>query len=72
MNNPNKLNIDLNSIDNVKCDECDSDVFSPAFIIKKISALMAPSGKETLMPIQLFKCGICGHINELFLEGLTN
>ena len=66
------FNVDLSSVDNVKCNECDNETFVPAFIIKQVSALMSPTGKETLGPIQLFKCSKCGHVNEKFLEGLTN
>ena len=68
----NKLNIDLNNVDNFTCEECAGDTFSPSFVIKQLSALMSPSGKETLIPLQIFKCDKCGHINELFLKGLTN
>ncbi len=66
------INIDLNNVDNIKCDECENETFVPAFVIKHISALMSPTGQETMVPIQLFKCSKCGHINERFLEGLTN
>ena len=66
------INIDLNNVDNIKCDECESETFTPVFVIKHISALMSPTGQETMVPIQLFKCSKCGHINERFLEGLTN
>ena len=66
------INIDLNNVDNIKCDECENETFIPAFVIKQVSALMSPNGRETLIPIQLFKCSKCGHINEKFLEGLTN
>ncbi len=66
------INIDLNNVDNIKCDECDNESFVPVFIIKHISALISPTGQETLVPVQLFKCSNCGHINERFLEGLTN
>ena len=66
------FNVDLSTADNVKCNECDNETFVPAFIIKQVSALMSPTGKETLVPIQLFKCSKCGHVNEKFLEGLTN
>ena len=66
------FNIDLSNVDNIKCNECDNETFEPAFIIKQVSALMSPTGKETLVPIQLFKCSKCGHVNEKFLEGLTN
>ena len=66
------INIDLNNVDNIKCEECENETFVPAFVIKQVSALMSPTGKETLVPIQLFKCSKCGHVNEKFLEGLTN
>ena len=66
------INLDLSNVDNIKCDECDNETFVPAFIIKQVSALMSPTGKETLVPVQLFKCSKCGHVNEKFLEGLTN
>ncbi len=66
------MNIDLTNIDNVKCDECENETFEPAFVIKQISALMSPTGQETLAPIQLFKCSKCDHVNEKFLEGLTS
>jgi len=70
----NKINIDLSNVDSIRCDSdgCDSEYFSPTFVIKKLSALVSPSGKETLIPLQTFKCDKCGHINALFLQGLTN
>ena len=68
----NKLNIDLSNVDSVTCEECKGSTFSPTFLIKKISALMSPTGKETLIPLQMFKCDKCGHINELFFQGITN
>ena len=68
----NKMNIDLNEVDNITCDECKGEHFSPTFVIKKLSPLMSPSGKQTLIPLQIFKCNKCGHINELFLHGITN
>ena len=71
MNNTNKLNIDLNDAENVCCDKCEKTNFSPTFVIKKLSPLVSPSGKEALVPLQLFKCDSCGHINKLFLKGLT-
>ena len=66
------INIDLSNVKNITCEECGNQTFIPAFIIKHVSALMSPTGQETMVPIQLFKCSECGHINEKFLEGLTN
>ena len=34
---------------------------------RKLSALLSPSGEETLIPLQTFACAKCGHINEGFL-----
>jgi len=72
INPQQQINIDLTQVDNITCDECKGEFFSPTFIIKKISALMSPAGKETLAPMQIFQCANCSHVNELFLEGLTN
>ena len=66
------INIDLSTVDNIACDECENETFEPVFIIKHISALMSPTGQETMVPVQLFKCSKCGHVNEKFLQGLTN
>ena len=66
------INIDLNNTDSMKCDACDNETFVPVFIIKHLSALVSPTGQETMVPIQIFKCSKCDHVNEKFLEGLTN
>ena len=70
----NNMNINPSDLENIICESssCENETFTPTFVIKKISALVSPTGKETLAPIQIFKCDVCGHINELFLEGLTN
>ena len=73
MNSPQQqINIDFTQVDNINCDECGGNYFSPTFVIKRISALMSPTGQETLAPMQIFKCDNCSHVNELFLQGLTN
>ena len=73
MNDQNtQINVDLSAASNIECEACKNTEFVPTFMIKKVSALLSPTGKETLVPIQLFKCGKCNHINELFLQGITN
>ena len=68
----NSINVDLTLANNMECDECKNTEFVATFIIKNVHALMSPTGKDTLVPVQIFKCGKCNHINELFLEGITN
>ena len=67
MNNQ-QINIDLKSAEDVKCDQCENIYFTPAVLIKKISALMSPTGQEIMAPVQIFQCSSCSHVNEKFLE----
>jgi len=48
----------------VSCDECEGEIFQPAFLLRKVSALMSPSGQEAMVPVQLFACVACNHVNE--------
>jgi hypothetical protein len=69
MNNPTQnININLKDAEDIKCDECENSYFVPAFMIKKISALMSPTGQEIMAPVQLFQCASCKHVNKKFLE----
>jgi hypothetical protein len=61
------INVDINQAEEIVCDECNSNAFHPAFLLRKVSALISPTGKETVIPIQVFACDSCGHINEEFL-----
>jgi len=59
--------VNLSQTEEIKCDECASTVFHPAFILRKVSALISPTGKETVIPVQVFACDSCGHVNEEFM-----
>ena len=69
MNNPQQptMNVDFSQTTAEICEECKNDVFIPAFKMRKLSALLAPSGKATMVPMQVFACAKCGHINDAFL-----
>ena len=69
MNNPQQpqMNIDFSQTTPVVCDKCGHDVFTQAMKMRKLSALLSPTGQETMIPIQAFACAECGHINEGFL-----
>ena len=56
------LNLSPSDLQNVKCENCDGELFTPAFFIKKISALVSPNGRESLIPIETFSCIECGTI----------
>ena len=61
------LNIDFNQTKAETCEKCNNDTFIQVYRVRKLSALLSPAAKETLIPIQLFACSKCGHINDVFL-----
>lgn len=62
-----KVNIDISQADTVKCAECGSEQFKMEYLIKKVSALLSPTGDEVIIPVQVFSCSNCGIIPEDFL-----
>ena len=63
-----QIRVNLKDAEDVKCDECENVYFSPVAGMKPLSALVSPTGKEVLVPVQTFQCVKCGHVNEEFLE----
>lgn len=61
---------DVQSAENVCCEECKNETFKQTFVIKRISALVSQDGRETYVPIPLFTCFECGHTNSLFVKDL--
>ena len=64
-----QVEIDISKADTIQCDECGNASFIQAFFLKKISALMSPTGKEAVVPLQVFSCGNCGTVPSKMLEG---
>tara|TARA_R100001510_G_scaffold50919_1_gene50291 strand:+ start:64 stop:288 length:225 start_codon:yes stop_codon:yes gene_type:complete len=56
------VELDISKADTITCEECGNASFIQAFFLKKISALMSPTGKEAIVPMQVFSCGNCGTI----------
>ena len=65
--NANKVKINPNDLEDVVCDKCNSQCFEPTFLFKRLSAVLSPTGQETMVPLQIYRCADCGHINEIFL-----
>ena len=65
---PTLDNIDLSHAKTLECEECGCKGFKQTLMLKRLSALMSPSGKEALIPIQAFACENCSHINKEFLD----
>ena len=57
-----QVQVDLKDADTMKCQKCENSIFIQGYVIKKISAIVSPTGKEVIAPIQVFNCGNCGEM----------
>ena len=65
--NAGQVQINPNDLEDVLCDKCQSQCFEPTFLFKRLSAVLSPTGVENIIPLQLYRCAECGHINDMFL-----
>ena len=57
-----KPQVDLAEQETMNCDSCGNYLFIVSYVIKKISAIVSPTGKEVIAQIQVFNCGNCGEM----------
>ena len=55
-----QVKIDLSDADTMKCQKCGNTIFIQGYVIKRISAIVSPTGEEVIAPVQVFNCGNCG------------
>ena len=60
--------IDISKATSIKCEKCEGKGFKQTMMLKKLSALMSPTGQEAIIPVAAFACDSCGHINKEFQE----
>ena len=58
--------VDISQTTPVKCDNCENQTFKNTLIIRKLSALVSPNGQEQYIPVAVFACEKCGHVNTEF------
>ena len=58
--------IDMSQTTPIKCESCENQTFKQTLLIRKLSALVSPNGQETVIPIGVFACEKCGHVNSEF------
>ena len=61
-------NIDLTHAKDIECEKCEGRGFKQTMMLKRLSALVSPTGQETLIPVGVFACEKCSHINKEFLD----
>ena len=61
-------NIDLTHAKTLQCEKCEGVGFRQTMMLKKLSPLVSPSGQEAIIPVGVFACDSCGHVNKEFQE----
>ena len=56
----------------LKCDACSNLNFIQVTRLKKISGLVTGTGKDSLIPLQVYACSDCGHVNDMFLSRIED
>ena len=65
---PDLSNVDLTHATTLECEECKCKGFKQTLMLKKLSALLSPNGQESMIPVAVFACEKCSHINKEFLD----
>ncbi len=61
------INVNLDQCDDIVCESCGNLTFRQVVMFKKLSAVLSPTGKASLIPLQVFECSECGHVNDEFI-----
>ena len=59
---------DMSKASNIVCEKCQNSTFKQTLMLSKLSALVSPNGQETIVPMQVFACEKCGHVNKEFAD----
>ena len=60
----------LAQAESVTCESCSNHTFVTVMMMKRISPIISPTGKEAVVPIQTFACNACGFVNKEFLPAM--
>ena len=63
-----KEQIDFSKTTQIQCESCGGSTFKQTLLLRKMSSLVSPNGQETIIPMQVFACEKCGHVNKEFTD----
>ena len=56
------VQVDLRKAETLKCEYCGNYLFIKSTVLKRLSALVSPTGEEGIIPIEIYSCGNCGRV----------
>ena len=60
--------IDFSKTSEIKCEKCGNCTFKQTLLMRRMSPLASPSGQEMIIPMAVFACEKCGHVNKEFTD----
>jgi len=57
-----RIRVDLSQCEVMRCRKCGGEVFDMGFQLRKVSALVSPTGREEVIGVQVFVCRKCGEV----------
>jgi len=61
------MNISLDKTTEVTCDKCSNSAFQEVVLLRKASRFITGTAQDAMIPIPIFACSKCGHVNDEFL-----
>jgi len=61
------LNITLDKTTGAFCEKCENEVFIEGVMLRKASRFITGTPQDAVIPIPVFACSKCGHVNEEFI-----
>jgi uncharacterized Zn finger protein len=61
------VNISLDKTIGIVCDKCGNPVFIEGVMLRKASRFLTGTAQDAMIPIPVFTCTKCGHVNDEFL-----
>lgn len=61
------LNVSLDQTAAIQCEKCENKIFVEGMLIRKASRFLTGTATDALVPIPVFACSKCGHVNNDFL-----
>ena len=59
--------IPLDKTTSIDCDKCGNNIFIEGLILRKASRFITGTTQDAIIPVTVFSCSKCGHVNNAFL-----
>jgi hypothetical protein len=56
------VNINPQDLEDYLCLQCGNQTFVPVMVFKTLSAVLSPTGKLAMVPLEVYKCDECNNI----------